>query len=132
MKAIIANSIFGCIAGLLAASLYLFVVTPSGIPTRTDTPIIKAEVGGCFRCGTKWKTGQAWHLTPYEWEQDIFPGKRYASRSCFPLCESCWLALATPAARLPYYRYLVDKWTEDDPGAGWKWLAISNSVVQGN
>lgn len=59
--------------------------------------------GECLRCGGTWDHTQE-HLTEYT-----------AGGACFPLCEFCWSDLATPEARLPYYRALVDRWINDNP-----------------
>lgn len=73
----------------------------------------------CLRCGRPWKF-VAGHITDYA------PG-----RGCFPLCESCWAELETPAQRLPYYRSLVGgwgRWTEDN----WdRWPDIKRAVEAG-
>lgn len=54
------------------------------------------------------------------------------SRSCFPLCETCWTGLGTPEARLPYYRVLWNEWigdgSEPDPA---DWDAIEAAVRAG-
>jgi len=54
-------------------------------------------LGACGRCQRKWGEGNYGHSTMYD-----------EHRGCFPLCENCWRELATPDARLPYYRQLID------------------------
>lgn len=99
---------------------------------------------GCARCGFTWATVEG-HATPYEWtdkalklvfsEGESKPSivqlpEAMPSRSCFPLCESCWSSL-TPEQRLPYYRQLWDSWHQwGTPDA--KWEDIESSVLAGN
>jgi len=67
----------------------------------------------CGRCKFPWKFVKS-HRTDYS-----------PSRGVFPLCEKCWEELATPEARLPYYKELYDSW-EKDPNC---WDEIKNAVM---
>jgi hypothetical protein len=50
-----------------------------------------------------------------------------ANRGCFALCESCWKALRTPAARLPFYAQLViGTWNDVSD-----WPQIQRAVMEG-
>lgn len=51
---------------------------------------------------------------------------------CFPLCEQCWQELKTPAARLPYYRKLIDERIKEDPAEEKTWPRMKASVLAGN
>jgi hypothetical protein len=55
---------------------------------------------GCYRCGGTWDYTED-HITTYD-----------ESQGCFPLCETCWLGLGTPEARMPYYEALRDRWIQ--------------------
>jgi hypothetical protein len=57
--------------------------------------------GRCSRCDTPWNFVHE-HSTDYD-----------HGRGCFPLCEECWEDLATPEARLPFYRVLWEQWWAD-------------------
>lgn len=55
--------------------------------------------GGCLRCGDDdWDNHHHTQFSP--------------SRSCAPLCESCWSGL-TPTQRLVWYEVLLAWWEED-------------------
>jgi hypothetical protein len=71
----------------------------------------------CFRCRRPWKFVEP-HITDYT------PGQ-----GCFPLCESCWTALATPEARLPFYRRLHAIWGRSRTTD--RWEDIRRAVMGG-
>lgn len=52
----------------------------------------------CYRCNRPWNICEG-HTTSYA-----------NGRGCFPLCESCWEDLETPAARWPFYERLLADW----------------------
>lgn len=71
---------------------------PCGDPSVSATT-------GCARCGTPSQNGSVPHITAYhgcEMPDDGHP----ECRGIFPLCESCWAALA-PFERWPYYAALL-------------------------
>lgn len=60
-------------------------------------------LGYCHRCRRPWNCVEP-HATRYT-----------DSKSCFPLCESCWRALSPPD-RLPYYASLWRVWMTPEGG----------------
>lgn len=81
--------------------------------------VFTPNYGCCGACGGFWNVVEG-HHTFYT-----------SGRGCFPLCEQCWTDLATPAARLPYYRDLFDHWCESSPHPASQWEAIEHAVLAG-
>lgn len=86
--------------------------------------------GTCGHCGRPWKFAEG-HMTPYA-----------QGRRCFPLCEDCWSDLATPEARLPFYRDLHRRWVlgwafdpfppvSDEHRASHCWENVERAVMEG-
>lgn len=48
------------------------------------------------------------HVTHYRFT--VIDGYSYPKEGCFPLCEGCWSELASPEARIEYYKMLIDSW----------------------
>lgn len=71
--------------------------------------------GACLRCGVPWSQ-ETYHVTWYT-----------QARGCFPLCSDCWLGLATPEARLPYYSIMVHQ-IHHEPE---KWEDVRRAVLAG-
>lgn len=63
--------------------------------------LLEPHQSWCGRCHTTWAFVEG-HTTRYR-----------DGRGCFPLCEKCWIDLATPTARMPFYRTLFAKWQRD-------------------
>lgn len=69
--------------------------------------------GTCLRCDYPWSHVDG-HSTQYS-----------NSSGCFPLCEECWQELATPEARMPFYRLLWERWRSDSPDSnGTPWPEV--------
>lgn len=83
--------------------------------------LLKPTIGQCLCCGGHWNVVRG-HVTTYLEE----PG---CSLGCFPLCESCWKKLGTPAERLPYYRELYENNWNYEPEE--VWLQIEAAVREG-
>lgn len=107
---------------------------PSTMPAR------RYYETGCERCGKPWPTYAPLneHTTWFEGATNGFQivtgtnqVQLLGSRGCFPLCETCWLELQTPAARLPYYRHLIELWERDAPGEITNWPAVKAAVEAG-
>lgn len=96
-------------------------IPPSGYDVSDLSPGIPAAAfGGCENCKRSWKWVQH-HATMYT-----------ASSGTFPLCERCWRELATPEARLPYYKALFDQnMTYKIPDYETKWPLIEAAVREG-
>ncbi len=150
------------IISLMVSALILvcFGWVGTRVGRQIDNAVFHPGFGACNRCDRTWDVVTG-HDTPYEWSKPgemhmLITGQNVAAtnifrdgipkelaeylskpqptRSCFPLCEGCWLALKTPAARLPYYRALFNQWKKDDPK--WRteeqWKDIESSVLAGN
>jgi len=88
---------------------------------RLVSPFLQIVAPGyscCKRCFIPWKFTQH-HDTRYS-----------PSRSCFPLCESCWATLK-PVTRLLYYRVMYRSWREADPSGPIEWQEIELAVLRG-
>jgi hypothetical protein len=73
----------------------------------------------CGRCGLAWPAC-------------ISHSTRYApSNACFPLCEDCWLELATPEARQPFYLAMIEWWAEMAPPDAVRDAQIIAAVMAG-
>lgn len=98
--------------------------------------LLSPGLSSCYRCGRPWKFPASRRVGVRTWQQlkrDRWWGligvephsTRYEdNRSCFPLCEGCWEALATADERLPYYLRLWESW---GPGYA-SWDAIEAGV----
>lgn len=73
--------------------------------------------GWCHRCGITWNWCES-HSTQFT-----------KHSGCFPLCEVCWSQLATPVARMPFYRQLYDEWEQMGCSDG-DWDAIESAVLK--
>lgn len=69
----------------------------------------------CLRCRRPWRhggrIGVPWHITDYGEPSRLEENEdgtltAHGGAGVFPLCESCWLALA-PHTRMPYYEELL-------------------------
>jgi Zn ribbon nucleic-acid-binding protein len=76
---------------------------------RTQYP----QFSYCIRCGYPWPVVIS-HPTNYATE--VREDGNIEMAGCFPLCEPCWVKLATPEARMPYYVKLYTWWEENDQG----------------
>lgn len=87
------------------------------------------HLGTCNRCQTSWGVIEG-HTTDYGYQ------------GCFPLCEGCWADLATPTARLPFYRKLWASWVHEERDYAFstpeslanvrdKWTLIRRAVMEG-
>jgi len=82
------------------------------------TEFMFSSFGSCYRCHISWRVSKNQHFTEYT-----------PSRSCFPLCKTCWAEL-TIQERLPYYRKLYEQ-QGNQPSH--KWEMIRNAVLlEGN
>ncbi len=149
--------LFSILAALGLASTmayFTFLIAPQRFVNRMFHP----RYGWCGKCERTWDVVKD-HSTPYRWSTpgkmsmlfgdgvevspeeligtnvppDLkeFLAKPQPTRSCFPLCENCWVSLKTPSARLPYYRRLWELWERLNPGNR-DWPAIRQSVLDGN
>lgn len=98
--------------------------------------VLAPGYGWCGRCKTPWRFVQG-HPTPYESrpidlqapDGTILPDAALFEKSCFPLCQKCWVDLGDPWERLPFYYDLwQDLWgaPEDSP-----WGPIRDAVLAG-
>lgn len=92
---------------------------------RATATMLKAHAPSystCGRCDVPWK---------FITEHVTRDGRNGGG---FPLCESCWRELATPEARMPYYRALWAIWTLTDVSGTLdqtRWDDIEHAVNSG-
>lgn len=82
--------------------------------------LLSPGYGRCEHCGMPWRFAEPHNTVYYD--------DGTSTMGCFPLCERCWLALASPAARLPFYRALAERW---GPAERNVWPAIREAVLAG-
>ena len=110
----------------VAALFYaVMVIIPDEMRAPTSiAPVFKHGTMSCPRCG---KTGAfPIHITEFKTDDP------WGQSGCFVLCEQCWQELATPEARMPYYRGLYDYWVKigfSKDIALSEWQTISNAVM---
>jgi hypothetical protein len=125
-RASVGEITYVAILGLMAFFYLLSVKAFESLMIRVPSAFIKRVVGRvydrkgpcCYKCGVLQVFVDQWHTTPQAAHPskcdiaDIFGTGYYSWDADSPLCQSCWAALETSEARLPYYTLWIDNGLE--------------------